>query len=85
MDTKIQELTDKIYKEGVEKGNEEASRIIAEAVEKQNSILNNAQAEAQAFIAQSRERVAKESQQATQVLLSRVDDFAGKAMNKIFG
>ena len=31
MDTKIQELTDKIYKEGVEKGNEEAGRIIAEA------------------------------------------------------
>ena len=29
MDTKIQELTDKIYKEGVEKGNEEAGRIIA--------------------------------------------------------
>ena len=28
MDTKIQELTDKIYKEGVEKGNEEAGRII---------------------------------------------------------
>lgn len=24
MDTKIQELTDKIYKEGVEKGNEES-------------------------------------------------------------
>lgn len=50
MDTKIQELTDKIYKEGVEKGNEEASRIIAEAVEKQNSILNSAQAEAQQII-----------------------------------
>ena len=31
MDTKIQELTDKIYKEGVEKGNEEAGRIIADA------------------------------------------------------
>ena len=28
MDTKIQELTDKIYKEGVEKGNEEAGRIM---------------------------------------------------------
>ena len=51
MDTKIQELTDKIYKEGVEKGNEEASRIIAEAVEKQNSILSSAQAEAQQIIA----------------------------------
>ena len=29
MNTKIQELTDKIYREGVEKGNEEAGRIIA--------------------------------------------------------
>ena len=27
MDTKIQELTDKIYKEGVEKGNEEAGQL----------------------------------------------------------
>ena len=29
MDTKIQELTDKIYKEGVEKGNEEAGVLIS--------------------------------------------------------
>ena len=29
MDTKIQELTDKIYREGVEKGNTEAERIIS--------------------------------------------------------
>ena len=27
MENKIQELTDKIYREGVEKGNEEAQRI----------------------------------------------------------
>ncbi len=40
MDTKIQELTDKIYKEGVEKGNEEAGRIIAaKRKQKQNVLL----------------------------------------------
>lgn len=39
MDTKIQELTDKIYKEGVEKGNEEAGRIIAEAMLKRIRFL----------------------------------------------
>ena len=59
--------------------------VKAEAVTEEHKIIAKAQAEAQAFIAQSRERVAKESQQATQVLLSRVDDFAAKAMNKIFG
>ena len=33
MENKIQELTDKIYREGVEKGNEEAQRLIANAQE----------------------------------------------------
>ena len=40
MDTKIQELTDKIYKEGVEKGNEEAGRIIAEANAQKLSLIH---------------------------------------------
>lgn len=31
MENKIQELTDKIYREGVEKGNEEAQRLVSEA------------------------------------------------------
>ena len=48
MDTKIQELTDKIYKEGVEKGNEEAGRIIADANAQKQAILTEAEAEAQA-------------------------------------
>ena len=45
MDTKIQELTDKIYKEGVEKGNEEAGRIIADANAQKQAILTEAEAE----------------------------------------
>ena len=31
MENKIQELTDKIYREGIEKGNEEAQKLIAKA------------------------------------------------------
>ena len=44
MDTKIQELTDKIYKEGVEKGNEEAGRIIADANAQKQAIVSEAEA-----------------------------------------
>ena len=51
MDIKIEELTDKIYKEGVEKGNEEAGRIIAEANAQKQAILSEAEAEAKRIVA----------------------------------
>lgn len=51
MDTKIQELTDKIYREGVEKGNEEAGRIIADANAQKQTIINEAEAEAKRIVA----------------------------------
>ncbi|MDR0430853.1 MAG: hypothetical protein LBH58_10305 [Tannerellaceae bacterium] len=51
MDTKIQELTDKIYREGVEKGNEEANRIISEANTRKKTIIDDAEAEAKRIIA----------------------------------
>ena len=38
MENKIQELTDKIYREGVEKGNEEAQRLIANAQEEAKTV-----------------------------------------------
>ncbi|MDR2232009.1 MAG: hypothetical protein LBE56_02660 [Tannerella sp.] len=50
MDIKIQELTDKIYREGVEKGNEEAGRIISEAQEQRRAILHDAQVEAEQML-----------------------------------
>ena len=40
MENKIQELTDKIYREGVEKGNEEAQRLIANAQEEAKKIID---------------------------------------------
>lgn len=54
MDSKIQELTSKIYQEGVERGKEEADRIISEAKSERDSILKNAKEEADATIASAK-------------------------------
>lgn len=59
MDTKIQELTDKIYKEGVEKGNEEASRIVAEANSQKEAIIKEATAEAERVVSEARKQAAE--------------------------
>lgn len=47
---KIQELTSKLYTEGVEKGNYEAERIIKEAQDKEKRILDAADNKAQQII-----------------------------------
>ena len=59
MNTKIQELTDKIYREGVEKGNEEAGRIIAEAQSQQQSMISEAEAEAKRIIAEAEKQASE--------------------------
>lgn len=59
MDTKIQELTDKIYKEGVEKGNEEAGRIIAEANAQKESIVKAAEETAAQIVAEAEKKAAE--------------------------
>lgn len=47
MENKIQELTEKLLKDGVEKGNAEAEKIIAAANEKAAQIIADAKAEAE--------------------------------------
>ena len=59
MDTKIQELTDKIYKEGVEKGNEEAARLIADAESQKAKLLADAEAEAKQIVAAAEKQAAE--------------------------
>lgn len=51
MDTKIQELTDRIFKDGVEKGNQEAARIIAEAEARKTALIEEAEAKAKEIVA----------------------------------
>lgn len=59
MDTKIQELTDKIYKEGVEKGSKEAERIIADANTQKEAIVTEAEAEAKRIVAAAEKQAAE--------------------------
>lgn len=48
--SKINELTNKIYSEGVEKANKEAADILADAKAKAQAILQNAQNEAKSIV-----------------------------------
>ena len=68
MDTKIQELTEKIYKEGVEKGQEEADRIIAAAKEQGEIMMREAENKAAQALADA-EKQAEELKKNTQAEL----------------
>ena len=79
MENKIQELTDKIYREGVEKGNEEAQRLVGNAREEAAKILEDARKEADAIVAAAR-KTAAETAENTQ---SEIKLFAGQAVNAL--
>lgn len=79
MENKIQELTDKIYREGVEKGNEEARRLIANAQEEAKKIVEDANKEAESIIASSR----KSADELTENTKSELKLFAGQAVNAL--
>jgi V/A-type H+-transporting ATPase subunit E len=57
MDAKIQELTDKIYREGVEKGNEEAQHLVAEAKVQVKKLIHDAEEEANRILADAGKQV----------------------------
>lgn len=79
MENKIQELTDKIYREGVEKGNEEAKRLIANAQEEAKKVIENANQEAESIIASSR----KSADELAENTKSELKLFAGQAVNAL--
>ena len=54
MENKIQELTDKLYHEGVEKGKAEAERLIAAAKEQAAELIAKAQEEAADIVAKAK-------------------------------
>ena len=79
MENKIQELTDKIYREGVAKGNEEAQRLVGNAREEAAKILEDARKEAEAIVAAAR-KTAAETAENTQ---SEIKLFTGQAVNAL--
>jgi len=89
MDVKIQELTDKIYREGVEKGNEEAERILAKANEQKRSILQNAEQEAERIVSTAEKQVAEMKKNAESELklyaAQFIEDFKSEVADLITG
>lgn len=59
MDAKIQELTEKIYNEGVEKGQTEANRLIAEAEAKAQKIEAEAKRKAEEYLKNAEQRASE--------------------------
>ena len=76
---KIQELTDKIRCEGVEKGQEEAAQIVAEAKQQAEKILADAKAQAEA-ISQKAKKDAAELDQNTK---SELRLYTSQALNAL--
>ena len=58
MNTKIQELTDIIYNEGVAKGQAEADQILAQAKEQAQKLITDAQKQADALLAAAKKESA---------------------------
>ena len=64
MENKIQELADKIYHDGVEKGNIEADKIVRKAQEEASSIIENAHKAADSIVNAARKEADKLSENA---------------------
>ncbi len=79
MDVKLQELTDKIYTEGVEKGKKEAAAIIAKAENDGEKIVANAKMAADSLMDAAERRAAK-IEENTQAELTL---FAKQAVNAL--
>ncbi len=79
MDSKIQELTDKIYREGVEKGNEEARQLVEQAKAEAERIIADAKKEADAIIVAAQKN-SKENEERTK---SELKLFASQTVNAL--
>ena len=89
MDNKVQEITEKIYKEGVEKGQAEAQKIIEAAEAEKAALIKKAQQEADKIIAdakRSAEELNKNTQSELQLYTKRtVEALKSEISNLITG
>jgi V/A-type H+-transporting ATPase subunit E len=58
MESKIQELTEKLFLEGVEKGEQEAQRLIEDAQNRRKNLIEEAQNEAKEIVSKAQKQVA---------------------------
>ena len=79
MDNKVQEITEKIYREGVEKGQAEAQKIVEAAEAEKVALLKKAQHEAEKIVADAK-KSAEELNRNTQ---SELQLYAGRALEAL--
>lgn len=79
MENKIQELTDKIYQEGVQKGNQEAQKLIKNAQEEAKKIVEEAQKEANSILAKAQ----KNADETTENTKSELKLYANQSVNAL--
>lgn len=79
MESKIQELTDKLFQEGVEKGNAEAQRIVADAKAEADRILKEAQTKADGIVAEAQ----KNGNELLENVKSELKLYAGQSLNAL--
>jgi V/A-type H+-transporting ATPase subunit E len=79
MQSKLQELTDKIYQEGLDKGNKEAAEIVDNAKKEANDILEQAREEAKKII----EDAEKQASETTQNAKSEVKLSVSQSVNTL--
>lgn len=83
MDSKIQELAQKIYHDGVEKASEEAAKIIAEAEAKRDELLAGAKKEAEAIVHSAKEERAQIQDQSAKELKAAVENATVSLQSKV--
>ena len=76
---KIQELTDKLYREGVEKGNAEGMRLVEKAKAEADKLVADARKEADEIVDKAR----KQAQELDANTKSELKLYAGQALNAL--
>ncbi len=79
MQKKLQELTDKIYKEGVEKANKEADKIVSDAQKQADELVAKAKKEADATI----DKAKKEAEETSDNALNELQLSARQAISDL--
>ncbi|MBP5171684.1 MAG: hypothetical protein ILP04_06485 [Bacteroidales bacterium] len=75
----IQDLTDQLYREGVEKGNQEAEKIIASAREKEAAILSEARQQADDILSAAK----KQAEELDKNTKAELRLFAGQSLEAL--
>jgi V/A-type H+-transporting ATPase subunit E len=79
MNDKLQELTNKIYQEGISRGKDEAEKIREEAEKKADEIINNAKKEAEKI----REEALKKAEEDKKNMMAELKLAARQAVNSL--